>query len=971
MRIRTRLFLLAAVPFAALTIALGLQILADRGRLEDASEQQALVRLGLQASSLIHQLQLERGMSAGFLASKGRRFEAELRGQRTVAADAEKALAAGLAAEAGLAKEHRAAFETAAAKAEALRDLRRKVDAFGATPPEAVAAFTGAIDGLLEVVEGIAHHGNDGAAMRLATAYVAFLRAKEETGRERATLNAAFAADAMDGAQLRRVVTLISRQQTFLSLFHGYASDASSARVRQALEGGAFREAAELRALALDKGTAGGFGVDPARWFAAITARIEAMKGLEDGLAAELSDHLAGEVAAARSALWLAVVLLAVAGLGGGYLAWRGSRSLLRQVARLTAEAGKMRQAIRDGDLSVRGEAQHIHVEFRPIVEGMNETLDAFVQPFEEGAALIARVAAGEPLQPIETPYRGDFNLLKDNLNDVVTLVRERGREIDRLLQAAVAGQLDVRGDTGKFRGANNRVIAGINEMLDALVKPLQVAADHVDAIARGEIPPPLTAEWRGQFNRLKDNLNHCIAAVNALVADANALADGAVQGRLSTRADAGRHRGDFAKVIQGVNGALDALVTPLRAAAGAMDRISRGEIPPPIQEPWRGDFGEVRESLNRCMAAINALTADAGALVDGAVAGRLAARADAGRHQGDFRRIVEGVNQTLDALVAPVDEAARGLSLLAQRDLSARVTGTHRGDHARMSAAFNAAAAALQDALAQVGQAVDQVSSAADQIASSSQAVASGASQQAASIGDTTAAVASVSAMAQQAAAGAKEAATLAATARDAATEGAGAVGQMRGAMERIRASSEATSQIIKDINDIAFQTNLLALNAAVEAARAGDAGRGFAVVAEEVRSLALRSKDAALKTESLIRDSVQQANHGEATSQAVARKLDEIVASVGGVAEVVGRISANAGEQARGIAQVTNAVSEMDKVTQQNAASAEQSAAAASELQGQAAQLEALVDSFHVGHHGGARGPRALPQARAHAEA
>jgi methyl-accepting chemotaxis protein len=161
---------------------------------------------------------------------------------------------------------------------------------------------------------------------------------------------------------------------------------------------------------------------------------------------------------------------------------------------------------------------------------------------------------------------------------------------------------------------------------------------------------------------------------------------------------------------------------------------------------------------------------------------------------------------------------------------------------------------------------------------------------------------------------------------------------------------TAESTSQIIRDINDIAFQTNLLALNAAVEAARAGDAGRGFAVVAEEVRSLALRSKEAATKTEGLIRESVRQAGEGESMSRQAHQKLNEIAQGITRVSDIVAEISAGAREQASGIEQVIKAVTEMDKVTQQNAASAEESSSAAEELSGQSAELAGLVSSFQI---------------------
>jgi methyl-accepting chemotaxis protein len=186
---------------------------------------------------------------------------------------------------------------------------------------------------------------------------------------------------------------------------------------------------------------------------------------------------------------------------------------------------------------------------------------------------------------------------------------------------------------------------------------------------------------------------------------------------------------------------------------------------------------------------------------------------------------------------------------------------------------------------------------------------------------------------------------------------------------MEGIRRSAEGTSAIIRDISEIAFQTNLLALNAAVEAARAGEAGRGFAVVAEEVRSLALRSKEAANKTEELIRESVRQAGEGETTARHVSTKLAEIVGVIGKVTDIVTEIAASAREQNDGITQVNSSVGEMDKVTQQNAASAEESSSAASELSGQAEELASMVSTFQlerdVEGRAGPRSPPRLPEA------
>ncbi|MFO0582014.1 MAG: bacteriohemerythrin [Anaeromyxobacter sp.] len=642
----------------------------------------------------------------------------------------------------------------------------------------------------------------------------------------------------------------------------------------------------------------------------------------------------------------IALAVLAVV----GFVAFRIGLKLRRTVGTLERELHRAEEAVSRGELTFRASPEVVDPEFRPLVTGLNQTLDAFEGPIREASRVIGDIANGQPLTPVTAQYQGDFNALKDNLNEVVSMVQTRGKEIDRLLQSALEGKLGVRGDAALFKGANNRVIAGINGMLDALVRPLQASAQVVAAISRGELPPRMQGEARGEFAVLNENLNACIDSVNALVADTRVLAEGAVAGKLDVRADANRHRGDFRKIVEGVNATLDALVGPLQKASDALDRISRGDVPTPITEEWRGDFRKVRDSLNTSIAAITRLVNDSSALVDGAVNGHLSMRADAKAHQGDFAVIMDGMNRTLDAVIAPVAEADKVLSELAKRNLKARVTGAYRGDHARIKRSTNATAQALHDALLQVAGGTDQVSSAATQIAASSQAVAAGASEQAAAIQASSESLGSVTSITEQAADDAQKANALAREARTSAEDGAKSMDEMQATMNRIRASAESTSQIIKDINEIAFQTNLLALNAAVEAARAGEAGRGFAVVAEEVRSLALRAKEAAQKTEELIKQSVTQAGHGEEMSRQVTAKLADIVAGIGKVSGIVDTIASAAKVQKSGIDQVSKAVSEMDKVTQQNAASAEESSSAASELSAQADELAEMVASFQL---------------------
>jgi methyl-accepting chemotaxis protein len=238
-----------------------------------------------------------------------------------------------------------------------------------------------------------------------------------------------------------------------------------------------------------------------------------------------------------------------------------------------------------------------------------------------------------------------------------------------------------------------------------------------------------------------------------------------------------------------------------------------------------------------------------------------------------------------------------------------------------------------------------EQVSSAAGQVAAASQTLAEGASEQAASLEETGASLEEMSSMTKRNAENAQKANELAAQARTAADAGSKDMAAMSQAMQEIKTSSDDIAKIIKTIDEIAFQTNILALNAAVEAARAGEAGMGFAVVADEVRNLAQRSAQSAKETAAKIETAISKTAQGVAINQRVAASLDEIVDKTRQVDTLAAEVANASREQSQGISQVNIAVTQMDKVTQSNAASAEESASAAEELNAQAGTLKEAV--------------------------
>jgi methyl-accepting chemotaxis protein len=629
---------------------------------------------------------------------------------------------------------------------------------------------------------------------------------------------------------------------------------------------------------------------------------------------------------------------------------------------------------------------------------------------------------------------------LKRTIDTIQTLITDA----TMLSQSAVEGRLNTRGSVDAFSGGFKEIMAGVNDTLDALVGFIDVmptpvliidndyailyinelgaqiaGLDKTEAIGKNCYNLFNTADCRtencacsramssgttatSETDAHPVGLDLDISYTGVPVTDRSGKTIGALEiitdltaikqaeRRMTKIAD--YQQNETEKLVEGLT-KLSSGNTEVKIVLAAGDEDTQAV---------HDTFQIIGDSVNKCVESINALVADANMLSQAAQDGRLDTRADASRHEGDYGKIVEGINNTLDAVIEPLKEASETLKELAQGNLNTGMVGNYNGDYVlikndmnqtisalkqyvseitrtleemgngnldleitaeylgdfqAIKAALNGIAATLSETMAEINEAAGQVEAGARQISDGGQALSQGTTEQASAIQQLNASIEEVAGETKKNATNANEANQRALEVRNNAEVGNKQMNKMVSAMGEINESSHNISKIIKVIDDIAFQTNILALNAAVEAARAGQHGKGFAVVAEEVRSLAARSAEAAKETTGLIEGSIESVDVGTRIADETSESLKEILSEIEKVTDLVGNIARASNDQATEIAQITQGIEQVSTVVQTNSATAEESAAASEELSGQAEMLKQMVGAFKIKKKGSAR--------------
>ncbi|HST85592.1 MAG TPA: methyl-accepting chemotaxis protein [Kineosporiaceae bacterium] len=522
----------------------------------------------------------------------------------------------------------------------------------------------------------------------------------------------------------------------------------------------------------------------------------------------------------------------------------------------------------------------------------------------------------------------------------VTTLVGE----MNRMSAEHEKGDIDVQVDAQAFQGDFQRVAEGVNQMVGSHIAVKKKAMAVIKAFGEGDFDAPME-QLPGKKAFINDTIEQVRSNLKLLISEMKHMSDEHDKGDIDVNIDVKRFPGEFGTMARGVNDMVAGHIAVKKKAMAVIKAFGEGDFDAPMEQlPGKKAF--INDTIEQVRSNLKALIADTSLLADAALEGRLEVRAAADRHRGDFRRIVQGINGTLDAVIGPLNEVSRVLVAMENGDLTQSITTQYRGQLEDLRQAANNTAVKLARTVSEVISATDQLSNASGQISGASQSMSQTATEQAGSVEETSASVEQMAASINQNSDNARVTDGIASKAATEASEGGQAVQETVAAMKTIAAK-------IAIIDDIAFQTNMLALNATIEAARAGQHGKGFAVVATEVGKLAERSQVAAQEIGELATGSVR-------TAERAGTLLAEIVPSIGKTSDLVQEISAASAEQASGAAQITTAMSQMNKITQQTASSSEELAATAEEMTAQTNQLQQLMQFFTVENRG-AQGAKA----------
>ena len=579
--------------------------------------------------------------------------------------------------------------------------------------------------------------------------------------------------------------------------------------------------------------------------------------------------------------------------------------SASRMLIEVDREMKLMEQRHLQGDINMVMDISKFKGAYREMAIVINRIAANHISVLTKSTDCMNSFAKGDFEAQLEK-FPGDLALVNKGMESLRYNITTLISDLRKMSEEHATGNISFNIDPNKFAGDYKLVAQGINEMVEEYIDENKTVMDCVVQFGNGDFSATVK-EYPGEKAFINKSIKKIGGNLKGLIDSVNWVSAEHEKGAIDMTLRDDMFKGDFSVLAKSVNKMVAGLLEMNEKSMAVVKAFGEGDFNAPLEQ-FPGKKSYINDTVEKVRSNLKALNEDAQLLANAAREGKVSTRADSSRHLGDYRKIVDGMNETLDMIVSPI------------------VT---------------------------VKTAADAINTAAKEIAQGNADLSRRTEDQAASLEKTASSMDELSNTVKQNAGNAKHANQLAIAASGIAVKGGQVVGDVVNTMGAINQSARKIEDIISVIDGIAFQTNILALNAAVEAARAGEQGRGFAVVAAEVRNLAQRSASAAKEIKDLINDSVNKTTEGTQQVETAGKTMQEIVNSVKQVSDIIGEIAASSSEQSADIAQINEAIMKMDDVTQQNTALVEEAAAAAESMMEQAGELMNAVSVFSIDDH------------------